>query len=156
MTQPTENSAKPTDPTPASPRSSKALIKTLLELGPLVLFFAANARPEWFKPLLQWSGLTGMDDVVQTPLFMATAVFMVAMLVSLVLSWVLLRHIAVMPLQVNRLRIMATHIEMGHPSFAIGQAICQTQYNTHSLLQRRFEDRDTGNAKTLPTALCET
>jgi intracellular septation protein len=101
VTQPTENSAKPTDPTnptPASPRSSKALIKTLLELGPLVLFFAANARPEWFKPLLQWSGLTGMDDVVQTPLFMATAVFMVAMLVSLVLSWVLMRHIAVMPL----------------------------------------------------------
>ena len=102
MTQPIENSAKPTGPTPdhpsAAPPSQKALIKTLLELGPLVLFFAANSRPEWFKPLLSLFGLTGMDEVVQTPLFMATAVFMVAMLVSLVLSWVLLRHIAVMPL----------------------------------------------------------
>ncbi|MFZ4789274.1 MAG: hypothetical protein ACOYLL_14405, partial [Beijerinckiaceae bacterium] len=87
MTQPIENSAKPTGPTPdhpsAAPRSQKALIKTLLELGPLVLFFAANSRPEWFKPLLPFFGLTGMDEMVQTPLFMATAVFMVAMLVSL-------------------------------------------------------------------------
>ena len=98
VTQPTENSAKITDPTPAAPRSNKALIKTVLELGPLVLFFAANARPEWFKPLLHWDWLAGIDELVQTPLFMATAVFMVSMLVSLVLSWVLLRHIAVMPL----------------------------------------------------------
>ena len=98
VTQPTEKTSKITDQPPVAPRSRKALIKTLLELGPLALFFAANARPEWFKPLLSWFGLTGMDEVIQTPLFMATAVFMVAMLVSLVLSWALLRHIAVMPL----------------------------------------------------------
>jgi intracellular septation protein len=54
-----------------------ALTKLALELGPLVVFFIANAKAD---------------------IFAATAWFMGAMVVSLVLSWLLLRRIAVMPL----------------------------------------------------------
>src|SRR5690349_18654339 len=53
------------------------LIRLALEIGPLIVFFVVNAR----------------DDI-----FAATAWFMGAMVVSLALSWLLLRRIAVMPL----------------------------------------------------------
>lgn len=53
------------------------LIKLGLELGPLVLFFILNGR---------------------AGIFVATAWFMGAMVVSLVLSWLILKRIAVMPL----------------------------------------------------------
>ncbi|SFV37505.1 intracellular septation protein [Devosia crocina] len=51
--------------------------KLALELGPLVVFFIANARAD---------------------IFVATAWFMGAMTISLALSWVILKKIAVMPL----------------------------------------------------------
>jgi len=54
-----------------------ALTKLALELGPLVVFFIANARAD---------------------IFAATAWFMGAMVISLALSWLLLRRVAVMPL----------------------------------------------------------
>lgn len=53
------------------------LIKLGLELGPLVLFFIANAR---------------------AGIFVATAWFMAAMVVSLALSWLIMKRIAIMPL----------------------------------------------------------
>ncbi|HET7849137.1 MAG TPA: septation protein A [Pseudolabrys sp.] len=51
-------------------------LKLVLDIGPLVLFFAANAR---------------------IGIFAATAVFMVAVLLALAVSYVMTRHIAVMP-----------------------------------------------------------
>lgn len=53
------------------------VIKLALELGPLVVFFVMNGR---------------------TNIFVATAWFMGAMVLSLLLSWIILRKIAVMPL----------------------------------------------------------
>jgi intracellular septation protein len=53
------------------------LIKIALELGPLIVFFFVNANAD---------------------IFAATAWFMGAMAVSLLLSWLLLKRIAVMPL----------------------------------------------------------
>ncbi len=53
------------------------LIKMALELGPLVVFFIVNARAD---------------------IFAATAWFMGAMVISLLLAWIILRKIAVMPL----------------------------------------------------------
>ena len=53
------------------------IIKLALELGPLVLFFIMNGRAD---------------------IFVATAWFMVAMVVSLALSWLILKKVAVMPL----------------------------------------------------------
>jgi intracellular septation protein len=53
------------------------MIKMGLELGPLVVFFIANARAD---------------------IFAATAWFMGAMVISLALTWLILKKIAVMPL----------------------------------------------------------
>jgi intracellular septation protein len=53
------------------------VIKMALELGPLVVFFIVNARAD---------------------IFTGTAWFMGAMVISLALSWLLLKKIAVMPL----------------------------------------------------------
>ncbi len=53
------------------------LIKMVLEVGPLVVFFLVNARAD---------------------IFVGTAWFMGAMVLALILSWVLLKRIAVMPL----------------------------------------------------------
>jgi intracellular septation protein len=53
------------------------ILKLLLDIGPLVLFFAANAR---------------------LGIFVATAAFMVAVLIALAVSYVITRHVAIMPL----------------------------------------------------------
>jgi intracellular septation protein len=67
------------------------LIKLALELGPLIVFFIANA---FGKQLIEAIPLFhGLDD----PLYPATAFFMAAMLISLILSWILLKRVAVMP-----------------------------------------------------------
>ncbi|MGB7257761.1 MAG: septation protein A [Pseudolabrys sp.] len=60
---------------PAKKQLNPAL-KLVLDIGPLVLFFAANAK---------------------LGIFEATAVFMVTVLIALVVSYVLTRHIAIMP-----------------------------------------------------------
>jgi intracellular septation protein len=53
------------------------LLKLALDIGPLVLFFAANAK---------------------FGIFVATAVFMVAVLVAIAVSYAMTRHVAIMPL----------------------------------------------------------
>lgn len=69
------------------------LVKLGLELGPLVVFFLVNA---WGERILDtWPVLT---QWFSQPIIFATAVFMVAMAISLALSHVLLKRIAVMPL----------------------------------------------------------
>lgn len=74
------------------------LLKLALDLGPLVLFFWANARPALFAPLLApWlpeSLMTGE----RAGIFAATAVFMVAVLIALVVSYALTRHLPTMAL----------------------------------------------------------
>jgi intracellular septation protein len=67
------------------------LIKLSLELGPLIVFFVANAFGQQLIDTIPL--FAGFDD----PLYPATAFFMVAMAISLLLSWVLLKRIAVMP-----------------------------------------------------------
>jgi intracellular septation protein len=57
-------------------RQLNPLLKIVLDLGPLVLFFAANARFH---------------------LFVATGVFMAAVLVALAVTYVLTRHLPLMP-----------------------------------------------------------
>jgi intracellular septation protein len=69
------------------------LIRLALELGPLVVFFTVNALGErWLE------GNAQLSAWFSSPIILATAVFMVAMAISLLLSWVLLRRVAVMPL----------------------------------------------------------
>ena len=60
------------------------LLKLVLDLGPLLLFFLANSRPALFLPLV--SPILRGDSVLDEPagIFVATAVFMVAVVVALV------------------------------------------------------------------------
>ena len=61
----------------AEKKQLNPILKLVLDIGPLVLFFAANSR---------------------FGIFAATGVFMVAVLIALAVAYVMTRHIAVMPL----------------------------------------------------------
>ena len=58
-------------------RQINPLLKLALDLGPLIVFFAANAR---------------------FGIFVATAIFMVAILAALAVGYALIRHLPIMPL----------------------------------------------------------
>ncbi|MGB3415417.1 MAG: septation protein A [Mesorhizobium sp.] len=82
---------------PADPRNTKKesvnpVLKLVLELGPLMVFFFANARGEWlaekFPMLAELGG----------PIFIATGLFMGATAIALAVSWVLTRTLPLMPL----------------------------------------------------------
>jgi intracellular septation protein len=60
-----------------APKKMNPWLKFALELGPLVVFFAANSR---------------------AGLFWATGIFMAATALSLIVSWVLIRRVPIMPL----------------------------------------------------------
>lgn len=67
------------------------VLKLVLEIGPLMAFFFGNLRGEWLMktfPFLE--GLGG-------PLFVATALFMVATVLSLIISRLMFGHLPVMP-----------------------------------------------------------
>lgn len=73
-------------------------LKLVLEMGPLVLFFAANSRPDWFRGPV---GAVFGHELVQAEnasILIATAVFMVAMTASLAVAWWLHRRLPIMPL----------------------------------------------------------
>src|SRR5690606_10078792 len=73
-------------------------LKLALDLGPLLLFFLANARPALFAPLLSPFLSATMLEGPRAGIFTATAVFMVGVLVALVMSYALTRHLPVMTL----------------------------------------------------------
>ncbi|QDZ01700.1 septation protein A [Nitratireductor mangrovi] len=79
---------------PADPKrdAMNPLLKLVLELGPLVVFFFANARGEWlaatFPSLAAFGG----------PIFIATGMFMIATALSLGISWIMVRSLPIMPL----------------------------------------------------------
>ena len=60
----------------AEKKKLNPILKLVLDIGPLVLFFAANAR---------------------FGIFAATAAFMVAVLIALAVSYTMTRHVAIMP-----------------------------------------------------------
>lgn len=68
------------------------LLKFVLELGPLIVFFFVNSRGEQLAetfPVLASFG---------EPIFMATGLFMIAMVISLSISLLLTRTLPIMPL----------------------------------------------------------
>ena len=71
------------------------LLKLALDMGPLLLFFFANSRPALFMPLVG-PLLPAAASGEKAGIFVATAVFMVAILVALVVSYALTRHLPVM------------------------------------------------------------
>jgi len=70
-------------------------LKLALEMGPLILFFFANLRPALFTPFIG-PLLPAAISAEKAGIFVATAVFMVAILVSLAVSYALTRHLPVM------------------------------------------------------------
>ena len=72
------------------------MLKLALDLGPLLLFFFANAKPAlfepWIAPLIPAAVATGE----RAGIFVATAVFMIAILASLAISYVLTRRLPMM------------------------------------------------------------
>lgn len=79
-------------PTPDNHDKINPLLKLALELGPLVVFFFANSRGEQLAetfPIL--ANLGG-------PIFIGTALFMVAIAISLVASKILMGTLPIMPM----------------------------------------------------------
>ncbi|RFC68408.1 MULTISPECIES: septation protein A [Mesorhizobium] len=79
---------------PSDPRQKKISpgLKFALEMGPLLIFFLATFKGHWLAAIFPALGALGK------PLFIATALFMAATAVSLVVSWLLTRSIPMMPL----------------------------------------------------------
>ena len=65
-------------------------LRMALDFGPLLAFVFANGRGEWLGETVPLLGRLG------EPIFIATAVFMVATVISLAISWVLTRTLSMM------------------------------------------------------------
>src|SRR5688572_24521735 len=69
----------------------------VLDIGPLILFFVANMKPglflPWVAPILPADLATGE----RAGIFVATAVFMAAIVLALVISYAMTRRLPVMP-----------------------------------------------------------
>jgi intracellular septation protein len=72
-------------------------IKFLLEMGPLLLFFFANARPKLFEPLVRPLLPETILNGPSAGLFTATIVLMVAVVAALIASFFLTKRLPIMP-----------------------------------------------------------
>ena len=79
-------------PVPAEEAKFSPVLKLVLELGPLVVFFFANSRGEWLAA--QFPVLAELGG----PIFIATGLFMAATAIALTASWILTRTLPMMPL----------------------------------------------------------
>jgi intracellular septation protein len=79
---------------PADPKKKEInpILKFALELGPLLVFFFANARGEQLA-----AAFPALADL-GGPIFIATGLFMAATAIALAVSWSLTRTLPIMPL----------------------------------------------------------
>ncbi|WP_117194937.1 septation protein A [Rhizobium terrae] len=80
------------DITPTKEEKQHPMLKLALELGPLLVFFLGNFRGEWL--VTQFPVLSTIGG----PLLVATALFMVATVISLIVSKIVFHHLPVMPM----------------------------------------------------------
>jgi intracellular septation protein len=78
-------------PNQADRKPINPILKLALELGPLGVFFFANARGAWLAERFPVLGNLG------GPLFIATALFIAATLIALTVSLILTRRLPIMP-----------------------------------------------------------
>lgn len=76
---------------PSEIEKHNPMLKMVLELGPLLVFFFGNLRAEWLAK--QFPALTAIGG----PLFIATALFMAATVLSLIVSKIVFKHLPIMP-----------------------------------------------------------
>ena len=74
------------------------ILKLALDIGPLLLFFVANSRPALFLPLFRPLLPAHLTSGEHVGIFVATAVFMTAVVMALVFSYLATRHLPIMPL----------------------------------------------------------
>jgi intracellular septation protein len=74
------------------------LLKLALDIGPLLLFFFANARPAPFEPWIAPLIPLAVANGERAGIFVATAVFMVAIVLALCVSYALTRRLPLMAL----------------------------------------------------------
>src|SRR5436190_8092647 len=74
------------------------ILKLALDIGPLLLFFVANSRPALFLPLFRPMLPAQLTSGEHVGIFVATAVFMAAVVMALVFSYLATRHLPIMPL----------------------------------------------------------
>jgi intracellular septation protein len=94
-------------------------VKFALELGPLILFFFANARPKFFAPYAEHVLPTHLLAGPNAGLFTATAVLIPAVVIALVISYLRTKRLPVMPLATAVLVVIfgALTIYFQDPSF---------------------------------------
>lgn len=80
------------DSTAAEAGAVNPIAKLALELGPLLVFFFANAKGAWLLAKVPALAVLG------GPIFVATALFMAATALALIASWLMLRSLPIMPL----------------------------------------------------------
>jgi intracellular septation protein len=74
------------------------VIKLVLDLGPLLLFFFVNSRPALFAPLLKPFLPDALLTGEHAGIFTATAIFIPTILLTLAVGYALTRHLPLMPL----------------------------------------------------------
>ncbi len=83
--------------TPGNERKKvNPLLKLVLEMGPLVLFFLANSKPALFHWLIAGFLPEGLP-VEKVGMLTSTAVLMVAVVAALIASWALTKHLPIVP-----------------------------------------------------------
>ena len=81
--------------TPAKPPLSPGL-KLLLDLGPLLVFVLGYFKPQWFAPLLSRLLPDALLTGEHAGIFVATSLFIPAVLAALAVSYAITRHLPVM------------------------------------------------------------
>jgi len=74
------------------------ILKLVLDIGPLLLFFVANSKPALFLPVVAPLLPAGVAAGERGGIFVATAVFMITIVIALAISYALTRHLPIMPL----------------------------------------------------------
>ncbi len=82
---------------PAKPQLNP-VVKLVLDLGPLLLFFFVNSRPALFAPLLKPFLPEALLTGEHAGIFTATGIFIPAVLLALAVGYALTRHLPLMPL----------------------------------------------------------
>jgi intracellular septation protein len=79
------------DVSPTKEEKQHPGLKMALEIGPLLVFFFGNLRGEWLV------GKFPALSAIGGPLLVATALFMIATVISLIISKIVFKHLPVMP-----------------------------------------------------------
>jgi len=81
---------KVTDTDQKEAPQENGVLKLLLEVGPLIVFFFAYFRGD---KIAEWAGFPGVEKI-----YAATAIFMAVLTVSTAVSFILMRKVPIMPL----------------------------------------------------------